>query len=154
MLFSVIIPPNTGQILCAGTGQCGLPWSPGGLPLPPVAYRGLQLTTRRTRYIVRTFQIRHWDQNSNVPVYRPSTHLSARAQTFLPCDQNRQDFSHRLRGSRAQKERLSNTHAWICSLCNIIFYLSKRHLGVTLRVFGLFSKLSKHMFKHVRTYTI
>ena len=37
----------------------------------PVGSHGLPLTTGRTIYIIPKFQVRHWDQVSNVPVYRP-----------------------------------------------------------------------------------
>ena len=40
--FSILIPQTSIVLnLCAGTGLCGLPYSPGGLPWPPVASRGL-----------------------------------------------------------------------------------------------------------------
>ena len=51
-------------------------------------------------------QIRHWDQEVNVKVFRPSNHLSGHAQTTAPGYWSLQEMYHRLRGSRDQKEHL------------------------------------------------
>ena len=59
-------------------------------------------------YMVTKFQIEHGYQNSNVKVCRPWNHLSEYAQTFPPGYLHLQEFTHRLRGSRAQNEQLKN----------------------------------------------
>ena len=47
-----------------------------------------------TIYTVLKFQMRHWDQKYNLPVYRPSHHMSRHAQTFPPSYRNLQENSN------------------------------------------------------------
>ena len=61
------------------------------------------------------FRIEHWDQSSNVEVFRPQNHLSRHALTFPSGDRNRQEMYHRLRGSKAQKEQLTKQSMLGCA---------------------------------------
>ena len=66
-------------------------------------------------YIDPKFKIRHWDQNSNIPVHRPYNHLSGHPRTFPPGYPNLGEVVRRLRESRAQKEQLSINALLYCS---------------------------------------
>ena len=86
---------------------CCLPLPAGGLPWPPV-------DDGRTIDIVLKFQIRHWDQNSNVKVFWPLNHLSEHAQIFRLSKPL--GHFHSFAGvSSSERATLKRKHAWICN---------------------------------------
>ena len=66
-------------------------------------------------YVITKVQIEYWDKDSNVKVCSPYSHLSRHAQTFPPSYRYLQDFPHRLRGSRAQKQQLKTQNMLGCA---------------------------------------
>ena len=73
-------------------------------------------------YMIAKFQIEHWDQKSNVKLYRLQDHISRHAQTFPPGYRNLQDLSHRLRGcAELKNSNLNNKTCLATKTMNDIF---------------------------------